>query len=293
MESGCFLYPAGDLLLRESSGTIVLHEPFVFLDISWLARGIKPIVCLKRDELDEYDQSGLDERALDTSRQTRAKDELVSDGVLRKEFALDLWGTKNEPEDLQETLQELLASLGVVVPLSHQRVGQGATPTEDGGSKRGDYFVVKRLRKEPTLEQLSRIRNLLADRQGLKASWVFSGNEAPYGFPERVVAMCGKMGTLSTACRWRYGAVFEDERGEARLIVSYASVNGKCTLTAETPQKADKDLATLGFAASCVLRLAPEFPGASWHGEVECAKHGEMMYRMASDKDHEVRLSRS
>lgn len=292
MESGCLLNSAGDLFPRESSGTIVRHEPFVFLDIAWLARGLKPIVCLKRDGLDEHDQSGLDERALDTSRQMRGKDELVNDGVLRKEFALDLWGTKNESEHLQETLQEFLASLGVVVPLSHGGTGLGATPTENDG-KRGDYFIVKCLREQPTPEQLSRILKLLADRQGLKASWVFSGNEAPYGFPECVVAMCGKMGTLSTAFRWRYGAVFEDERGETRLILSYASVNGKCTLTAETPRKTDKDLATLGFAASCVLCLAREFPGASWHGEVECVKHGERMYLLASDKDHKVRLSRS
>lgn len=61
-------------------------------------------------------------------------------------------------------------------------------------------------------------------------------------------------------------------------------------MTAETHVREERDFASLRFAVSCVLHMAREFPGASWHGEVEYMEHGEKMYRLAIHNDFEVRL---
>lgn len=213
--------------------------------------------------------------------------ELVDNGILRKGFAGYLWGVEGGDELLHSTLQQLLVTLGVAVPIPDSTERWEVKPERRSQPRCCDLLIPMRLPGVPTTSMRHVLQDLLSKSLGLKAVWAFHDGGAPYGLPERVIAQCHKLGLMSADVRWRYGALFEGDEGTARLVLRYDKRSA--TLTAETPRQKEDDFLSLGFAASAVLHIARDFPGASWDSTVNCGMHEEStMYNLAASADREV-----
>ncbi|CAM9986263.1 unnamed protein product, partial [Ectocarpus fasciculatus] len=106
----------GALSVREFDGSLVRHERFVFLDVVWLARILKPLLNHKDEETfdglvnlgDTGDKHITLEDPLDIASWWRLKNE----GVLEPRLAYAMW-----PDGLSEYVLPTLASLGLTFPL--------------------------------------------------------------------------------------------------------------------------------------------------------------------------------
>lgn len=258
----------------------------VVLDMGWLTRALKPILDHKVDARNEDGVAIFGGRKLDTAALLSDRDALVHKGILRKDFAGYLWRVGDQNEEAQMMLHNMLVTLGVAIPLP-QGSPENITGRAKGDSKCCDLLIIMRLSDEPSPDALGVVGEVLSPRSGLKATWVFHEG-APYGLPERILALCHRLGLMSSQARWRYGALFEDERG-ARLVLRYEKTS--CSMTAETIGQESGDFESLRFAASAILHIGREFPWVSWEGRVECMRHpGSTMYNISSSEDRRVRV---
>ncbi|CAN0453728.1 unnamed protein product, partial [Laminaria digitata] len=105
----------GALSIREFEGTVVRHETFLFLDVVWLTRILKPLLNHKDSErsdgsvfLGNTGEKGIvltDERHIDSWQRFR------DEGVLEPALARIMWPV------LFEYVMPTLAYLGLTFPL--------------------------------------------------------------------------------------------------------------------------------------------------------------------------------
>ena len=101
---------------REFDGSLIRHEKFVFLDVVWLARILKPLLNHKDEETldglvklgDTGDTCVILHDHLDITSWLRLKE----DGVLEPRLARAIW-----PVSLSEYVLPTLLSLGLAFPL--------------------------------------------------------------------------------------------------------------------------------------------------------------------------------
>lgn len=180
-------YVAGGSFLSKFSGTILIHEPFVFFDVVWLARGLKPILCHKVRR-NEFGQHVFGDRVLAGGALVDMH-HLVNHAVLRERVSRDLWGLEMIPDDLQATLQDLLVILGVAVPFPREGDNPGGQRGSSEVCCRRGLLIVMRLQDKPTEDMQVHLEERRESWQGLRLSWEFHRDGAPHGLPERVLAL--------------------------------------------------------------------------------------------------------
>ena len=264
------------------------------------------------------------DRELGTSTLIRWATELVDRGVLRNGFARFLWSLQeaqleNDVNDAHEMgpamFVEILDSIGVTIPLPLDEVDEidedanSAVPPVEGielekgvvrdGSRHDgvDLLVIMRL---PLEADAKTQRNLVLARtaafpdssggnSGLQAVFEFDNAGAPHGLPERVMALCHKIGTLSPRARWRLGGVFRRLRDNASLVIMEYDKKRK-TLCIEALGQSILHMRAMQFVISALYHVARDFPGASWTGWIGCgmSHDGEKMYLLATSSEKQV-----
>ena len=255
-------------------------------------------------------------------------DELVGRGILRKGFARFLWRLEEqvkeggvdrhemEPAKFEEILDEIGVTIPLPEPASRTLVVDSAesstpaaadtdSPTDGDNSCRGDgmdLLVIMRLPLEAdaeTRENLSLARQAAfsdsgSGSSGLRAVFEFDHAGAPYGLPERVMALSHKIGVFSPAARWRLGGLFRLHNNgtdtASSMVLEYTKKSK--TFCIEALGQTAPDIQALQFVISAVFHVARDFPGASWTGWVECKmRHdGQKMYHLATSHEKQVRM---
>eukprot|EP00903_Cladosiphon_okamuranus_P012364 g11589.t3 len=320
----------GAIELSAFSGTVISQDVFVVLDVMWLAGVLKPILDHRGVTRNEMGDQVFANRDLITGTHLIWAGELVDRGILRRGFAHFLWSL--EEQDIKSAdapcamesakFEEILEELGVTIPLpdpsKSPAVGEdvesstpAATETkmqgdDDGGSSRygADLLVIMRLPLKAdakTRENLSLARQAAAldahessggGNSRLKAVFQFDHAGAPYGLPERVMALSHKIGIISPAARWRLGGLFllkdhSNAGSVSSLILEYHKE--RKTLCIEALGQATQDIRAVQFVISALFHVARDFPGSSWTGWIECGMghDGEKMYYLATSHERQ------
>ncbi|CBJ27067.1 LRR-GTPase of the ROCO family, putative pseudogene [Ectocarpus siliculosus] len=237
----------GALSIREFDGSLVRHEKFVFLDVVWLARILKPLLNHKDQETFDgrvnLGDTGDTRITLDDASDIASWDRLKNEGVLEPRLAYAMW-----PNGLCEYVLPTLASLGLTFPLEND---------PDGG-------LVVLLRLEPDRPEI--VGNTIdtfcsGHTPAFSVSWkIFLG--VPPGAIEKVLTRCCGLGGVRTF--WRYGVLVHGGLGVQDEHRTFA-------LVTPVPWVA------LSFVMSSVSLMLLDFPGLSWKGSLKCPQHGDAM----------------
>lgn len=258
-------------------------------------------------------------RELNTAHLLTWADELVGRGILRKEFARFLWSLNDQVtegvEDSREMepakFKEILKGIGVAIPLpdpDDSLDGRGPVAAETNGNGSCgdgvDLLVIMRLPPEAdteTRENLSLarqaaliFRDTSGGNGGLKVLFEFDHAGAPYGLPERVMALSHKVGVLSLAAGWRLGGLFllhSTGIGTASSMILEYDKKRK-TFCIEALGQTPPHIQAVQYVVSALFFVARDFPGASWESWMECGlgHEGEKMYRLATSHQKQVKL---
>ncbi|CAM9818710.1 unnamed protein product [Ectocarpus sp. 4 AP-2014] len=256
----------GALSIREFDGSLVRHEKFVFLDVVWLAKILKPL-------LNHKDQEAFDGRVnLGDTGDTRITlydpsdiaswDRLKNEGVLEPRLADAMW-----PGDLSEYVLPTLASLGLTFPLEND-------PAEG-------LVVLLRL-KPHRPESVGKVIDTFCS--GLtpvfRASWkIFLG--VPPGAVEKVLTRCCGLGGVQTF--WRYGVFVHggrgvrDERRTFAAVVEYSSADNELVAQVFGDISTPGPWMAMSYVMSAVCLMLVDFPGLRWKGSLKCPQHGDGM----------------
>ncbi|CAN0161133.1 unnamed protein product, partial [Ectocarpus fasciculatus] len=173
----------GALSIREFDGYLIRHEKFVFLDVVWLARILKPLLNHKDQEtfdgLVSLGDTGDVRITLDDPSDIASWGRLKSQGVLEPRLAYVIW-----PNRLSEYVLPTLAFLGLTFPL-------------EGDPAKG-LVVLLRLKPERP-ENVGQVIDTfcLEHTPALSASWkIFLG--VPPGAIEKVLTRCCGLGGVRT-----------------------------------------------------------------------------------------------
>ncbi|CAN0362368.1 unnamed protein product [Ectocarpus sp. 6 AP-2014] len=256
----------GALSIREFDGSLIRHEKFVFLDVVWLARIIKPL-------LNHKDQRTFDGRVnlgntgdaritLDDPSDITSWDRLKKEGVLEPRLAYAMW-----PNGLSEYVLPALASLGLTFPLEGD--------PEDG--------LVVLLRLEPDRPaSVGEVIDTFCSKHtpAFSASWeIFLG--VPPGAIEKVLTRCCGLGDVQTF--WRYGVLVHgglgnlNGRGIFAVVMEYSSTNNKLTAQIFGDISTPAPWVALSYVTSAVSLMLVDFPGLRWKGCLKCPQHGNEM----------------
>ncbi|CAM9557239.1 unnamed protein product, partial [Ectocarpus sp. 12 AP-2014] len=104
----------GALLIREHEGSLVRHETYVFLDVTWLAQILKPLLNHRDDEDPFCGDVSLGDTGitLKDDKHIASWNRLKGNGVLDHELACVLW-----PDGLSDYVLPTLDSLGLTYTL--------------------------------------------------------------------------------------------------------------------------------------------------------------------------------
>ena len=258
----------------------------IFLDVVWLSSILSPILDHK-----------LAKRPFSTGVLNSHRDSLIHRGVLRWDFALELWepaltsAGREIREDMVEAAFRVLIKLGVIIPL-----GQPVFSADDrvSYSKDTGMLVIMRLREECTGSKKDDfdkgLDKALGDDQEVKLKWEFGSAGAPYGLVERLIASCHVIGEVEQRVCWRYGALFkshertERDKKKVRLFkfAIFYSVSKDddhddleriLTLRMIGDLKNHLVWAALRYVASTMIMLSKEWPGMEWSGWPDCPEH--------------------
>ncbi|CAM9463484.1 unnamed protein product [Scytosiphon promiscuus] len=254
----------GALLIREHEGSLVRHERYVFLDVTWLVKILKPLLNHK-DEEDPFSGSlslGDTGITLDDFELISSWRRFKATGVLEPALAEALWG-----DGLSDYVLPTLASLGLAHPL-------------DGGPAEG-LVVLLRLGKERPSEVGKELDNFQREHAAvLSVTWkVFLG--APPGAIEKVLIRCCSIGTLRTF--WRFGVLVVGSLGAVTLSKTFALLIEYSQETSEITMKIYGDMETaapwtaLSFGISALRSMCWEFPGLRWRASLRCPEHAQGM----------------
>ncbi|CAN0148410.1 unnamed protein product [Ectocarpus sp. 6 AP-2014] len=256
----------GALSIREFDGSLVRHEKFVFLDVVWLSRILKPL-------LNHKDQRAFDGRVnLGDTGDTRITlhdqsdiaswSRLKNEGVLEPRLANAMW-----PDGLSKYVLPTLVSLGLTFPLEGDP----------------DAGLVVLLRLEPDRpESVGEVIDTFCSglTPAFSASWkIFLG--VPPGAIEKVLTRCCGLGGVRTF--WRYGVLVHggvgdlDGRGIFAVVVEYSSNTNELTTQIFGDISTPAPWVALSYVISSVSLMLVDFPGLRWEGSLKCPQHGNEM----------------
>ncbi|CAM9184211.1 unnamed protein product, partial [Ectocarpus fasciculatus] len=256
----------GALSVREFNGSLVRHEKFIFLDVVWLARILKPL-------LNHKDQQTFDGRVnlgdtgdaritLHHQSDIVSWDRLKKEGVLEPSLAYAMW-----PDGLSEYVLPTLASLGLTFPLEND-------PAEG---------LVVMLRLKPHRpESVGKVIDTFCSGHtpAFSASWeIFLG--VPPGAIEKVLTRCCGLGGVRTF--WRYGVLVhgslgvQDERRTFAVVLEYSSADNELTAQVFGDISTPVAWVALSYVMSAVTLMLEDFPGLAWKGSLKCPQHGDAM----------------
>ena len=245
---------------REHQGSLVRHETFVFLDVTWLARILKPLLN-HRDEEDPFCGSV----SLGDTGITLVDDEhiaswktLKDDGVLEPALANVLW-----PDGLCAHVLPTLDALGITHPL-------------DGDATEG-LLVLLRLGEECPEDVGKELDDFRRDHTAvLSVTWrVFMG--VPPGAIEKVLTRCCRIGSLRTF--WRFGALVQGSFGAVAAGKTFALLIEYSHKSNEIDMKVYGNIGTaapwtaLSHGASAIRTMCSDFPGLRWRAFLQCPQH--------------------
>ncbi|CAM9393730.1 unnamed protein product, partial [Laminaria digitata] len=255
----------GALSIREFEGTVVRHESFVFLDVVWLTRILKPLLNHKETKRSDgkisLGDTGGTPIILEESRHVECWNRLKEAGILEPELARIMW-----PSIFQYVLPTL-ASLGLTFPLE-------SDPAEG-------LVVLLRLGEErPDTVGNAIDAFLLKHSAVLNVRW-----ECFLGFPpgaiEKVLARCCRIGSVQTF--WRFGVLVQgalsgsEGTGSFALVLEYSSDPNQLDLKVYGDICTVAPWAALAYAISTVKVMAMDFPGLTTRAFVGCPEHGQDM----------------
>ncbi|CAM9835410.1 unnamed protein product [Ectocarpus sp. 6 AP-2014] len=256
----------GALSIREFDGSLIRHEKFIFLDVVWLARILKPLLNHKDQEtfdgLVSLGDTGDARITLDDPSDIASWGRLKSQGVLEPRLAYAIW-----PNGLSEYVLSTLAFLGLTFPLEDD-------PAEG-------LVVLLRLK----LDRPGSVGQLidtfcLEHTPALSANWkIFLG--VPPGAIEKVLMRCCGLGGVRTF--WRYGVLVHGGLGDLGRREIFAVVLEYSTTENELAAQIFGDISTpapwvaLSYVMSAVSLMLLDFPGLRWRGSLACPQHGDTM----------------
>ena len=247
---------------RELEGSLVRHETFVFLDVVWLAKVLKPLLNHKDKETfdgrvklgDTGDTCITLEDESDIVSWGRLKDE----GILEPRLAHAMW-----PAGLSEYVLPTLLSLDLSFPLAND-------PAEG-------LVVLLRLepeRPEDVGKEMDTYRS--QNTPVFTACWkLFLG--VPAGAMEKMLTRCSSFGNVRTF--WRFGLLVRGgfgggDGGVFTVVLEFSSSRNELTAQVYGDTSAPAPWTALSYVISAVRSMLAEFPGLRSEGTLECPEHG-------------------
>ncbi|CAM9180685.1 unnamed protein product, partial [Laminaria digitata] len=253
----------GALSIREFEGTLVRHDKFVFLDVVWLTRILKPLLNHKDNE--KHDGSVF----LGDTGDTRIKlidvahidswNRLKAEGILEPELARVMW------PDVFEYVLPTLACLGLTFPLERD-------------SAEGLVVLLRLGTGRPKVvgEDIDKFR--LRHSAVLNVRWTFYLGVPP-GAIEKVLTRCCSIGAVQTF--WRFGVLIQgamrgsEGGGSFALVMEYSSESNLLDVKVYGGICTAAPWAALAYAISTVRTMAMEYPGLRSRASIECPDHGQ------------------
>ena len=262
------LRPHGRVLLcvrifREHEGSLVRHETYVFLDVTWLAKILKPLL----NHRDNEDFDGI--LSLGDTGITLEDDEHISSwsrfkehGLLEMALARVLW-----PDGLSDYVVPTVQSLGLAHPLD--------------GDPAERLVVLLRLGEERPPQVGKELDDFRRDHTAvLSVTWkVFMG--VPPGSIEKVLMRCCTIGELRTF--WRFGALVQGCLGGGvagktfALLVEYSHEKNEIDIKVYGNIGTAAPWAALSLGISAVRTMCLDFPGLRWRASLKCPQHQQNM----------------
>lgn len=237
------------------------HEAYVFLDVSWLASILKPL--LNHKEKEGYDGSvrlgdtGDTRISLTEERHITSWRRLKTQGVLEPDLANVMW------PGLADYVLPTLASLALTFPLVHD-------PAEG-------LVVLLRLgveRPESVGQDIDAFRQ--EHTAVLSVCWkMFLG--VPPGAIEKILTRCCSIGAVQTF--WRFGVLVQgylgrkDTGGRFVLLLEYSHKTTELEMKVYGSVGTTAPWAALSYGLSAVLAIVLEFPGLRWRAHLSCPEH--------------------
>lgn len=241
------------------------HETFVFLDVVWLTRILKPLLNHKDSESNDgkvfLGDTGDTRITLADNRHIVSWNRLKEDGILEPELARILW------PDLFEYVLPTLASLGLTFPLGHD-------PAE------GEVVLLRLGRSRP-----KSVGNDIDEFRSRRSAvfvvrWrYFLG--VPPGEIEKILARCCSIGGVQTF--WRFGVLVRgavsgsEGAGRFALVLEYSPDSNQLDMKVYGDICTVAPWSALTYAISAVRTMEMEFPGLPSRAFLECPQHREDM----------------
>lgn len=259
--------PPHNMLHREFEGSLVRHETFVFLDVIWLARILKPLLNHKDEKTfdgcvklgDTGDPCITLHDPLDIASWGRLK----NTGILEPRLAYALW-----PAGLSAYVLPTLLSLGLTFPLDHD--------------PHGGLVVLLRLKSDrPT--SVGRVMDTFCSERtpAFSASWKFFLG-VPDGAIEKLLTRCCSLGGVRTF--WRFGVLVHggfvdggDSSGIFAVVLEYDSSGNELTAQFYGDISNPAPWAALSYVISATRFMLLEFSGLRSEGSLKCPQHGDTM----------------
>ncbi|CAM9864587.1 unnamed protein product [Ectocarpus fasciculatus] len=256
----------GALSIREFDGSLVRHEMFIFLDVVWLARILKPLLNHKDEEMFDglvsLGDTGDTHVTLDDPLDIASWGRLKNEGVLEPRLARVMW-----PNGLSEYVLSTLASLGLTFPLE----------TDPSGG----LVVLLRLNPDRP-ERVGKVIDTfcLDHTPAFCASWkIFLG--VPAGAIEKVLTRCCNLGGVQAF--WRSGVLVHggvgdlDGHGIFAVVSEYSSADNELTAQLFGDISTPAPWMALSYVISAVRLMMLDFPGLRSRGSLKCPQHGHAM----------------
>ena len=271
------------LVSSEFAGQILRIEgdQGIFLDVVWLSNILSPIMNHK-----------LDKTHFSTAALNGCRDSLIEHGILRWNFALELWGRaltsagREKREVVVDAVFQVLITLGVIIPLSAPVFSADGRVSYSQPDDSKEMLVIMRLPEKCTDETKIVFDNGLNETpehgREVKLKWAFDSAGAPYGLVERLIASCHIIGEVEQGACWRYGALFkshtrtERDAKKMRLFkfaICYSVSEGMLTLRMIGNLKNNLVWKALRYVASKMVILSKGWPGMKWSGWPVCPRH--------------------
>lgn len=249
---------------REHEGSLIRHETYVFLDVMWLAKILKPLLN-HRDDKDPFSgrlslgDTGI---TLDGEKRIASWKRFKQTGVLEPALAGVLW-----PGGLCDYVLPTLDSLGLTHPL-------------DGHFAEG-LVVLLRLDEERPASVGKELDEFRRDHEAiLSVTWkIFMG--VPAGTIEKVLTRCCSIGNLRTF--WRFGVLVQGSLGGVAagktfaMLVEYSHEKGEIDMKVYGNIATTAPWVALSLGISAIRVMCSDFPGLRWRASLKCTQHEQDM----------------
>ena len=249
---------------REYEGSLVRHETYVFLDVTWLAKILKPLLNHKDEEVPFSGSLSLGDTGitLDGVEDIASWTRFRQTGVLEPELAGVLW-----PGGLCDYVLPTLDRLGLTHPLN--------------GHFAEGLVVLLRLGEERPARVGKELDEFRGDHEAIfSVTWkIFMG--APPGAVEKVLTRCCGTGELQTF--WRFGVLVQGSLGRVTagktfaMLVEYSHERGEIDMKVYGNIATTAPWAALSIGISAVRVMCSDFPGLRWRASLKCPQHEEDM----------------